>query len=165
MILFKMVDRNPILESFEIELDDTTSSLIITKGEDTMSIPVDHTRENIKKGLIIGTFILGGTLIGGPIGLLISAKIAVLATAGAGAVAGAGVGMSVWEKTKETLYEGKTTWMDEVPLVTKFEESIYGMVAPSQKPELALMPEKDDRIELDSSVSEKDTEKDENERL
>lgn len=164
-----MVDHTPVLESFDVIEDEATSSLVITKGEDTMTIPVDHTRENVKKGLVIGTFILGGTLIGGPIGLLVSAKIAMIATAGAGAMAGAGVGMTVWEKTKETLYEGKKTWMEEVPLVARVEESIYGMVAKKNGPELALMPDKDTCIELgsiqvDSSVSEKD-EKDENEGL
>ena len=145
MILYKMVDHNSVLEPFEVEMDDTTSSLVITKGEDSMSIPVDHTRENVKKGLVIGTFILGGTLIGGPIGLLVSAKIAMIATAGAGAVVGTGVGMTVWEKTKETLYEGKTTWMEEIPLVARVEESIYGLVAKSNGPELALIPDKGER--------------------
>ena len=76
MILYKMVDHTPVLESFDVIEDEATSSLVITKGENTMTIPVDHTRENVKKGLVIGTFILGGTLIGGPIGLLVSAKIA-----------------------------------------------------------------------------------------
>lgn len=161
-----MVDRDSILESFDVELDDTTSSLIITKGEESMEIPVDRTRENIKKGLVISSCILGGTLIGGPIGLLISAKIAIIATAGAGAIAGVGLGYNIWEKTKETLYEGKGTWMEEVPLVSKLEETIYGMVAKTG-PELALIPEKDDCVEFGLSVLERQrqSEKEENERL
>lgn len=133
------------MEPFEIEEDPKNSSLIIVENEESTSVKVDFVREKIKKGLVIGSCILGGTIIGGPIGLLASTKLVLLATAVGGAAAGAGVGWNVWQRAKETRDEGKTTWIEETPIVSKLENSIYGMIT---QPELSLVNIEENSDEL-----------------
>lgn len=80
------------------------------------SIMTDNTRDKIKAGLIITTFMAGGLLIGGPIGAMIAAKVAMGGTVlmAAGAAVGAGAGYGIGDKvTKDTIKksnEGSDIW-------------------------------------------------------
>lgn len=89
------------------ELEDTCEPSCEQLGCEKVSCEdeEDSIRDQMKKGVIIGSFILGGAAITGPIGLIIGSKIALgaIATPAIGALIGSsvGAGVGIWESRRK----------------------------------------------------------------